>query len=102
MTATIIIPNADEQLQIAVNKRARASGNLLLDENQKFACVLLKLEPTATQGDYPVLKTAIEAVAGIQEASLLADGQVPPISEDYRARLYLEAAVRIENIPEEL
>ncbi len=102
MVSTINFPDADEQLQIAVNKRSRASGNLLLNENQKFACVFLKLAPTVTQGDYPALKTTIEAVTGIQEISLLVDGQVPvSIPVDHRVRLYLEAQVRIEDIPEE-
>lgn len=102
MTTTITIPDSDEQLQIAVNKRARASGNLLLNADQKFACVLLKLAPAVTQGDYPALKTAIEAVTGIQEISLLVDGRVPvSIPVDHRVRLYLEAQVRIEDIPGE-
>lgn len=102
MAATITIPDADEQLQIAVNKRARASGNLLLDEDQKFACVLLRLAPAVTQDDYAVLRADIQAIPGIQGASLLVDGQVPTdISEDYQVRLYLEAALRIEDIFEE-
>lgn len=102
MPATIYIPDADEQLQIAVNKRARASGNLLLDENQKFACVLLKLAPSVVQSDYPALKAAIGAITGIQDVGLLVDGQVSAsIPIDTQLRLYVEAAMRIENVPEE-
>lgn len=103
MTATITIPEADERLQIACNKRARASGSLLLDASQKFACVLVKLAPAVTQADYPALKAAIEAVAGVQEISLLVDGQsLASIPADHRVRLHLTAQMRIEDIPEEL
>lgn len=101
MPVTITIPDADEQLQIAVNKRSRASGNLLLDGNQKFACVLLRLAPDVGPGDYLALKIYIEAHTGIQGVSLLVDGQVPVvIPEDHQMRVYVEAAMRIEDIPE--
>ena len=101
MTATISIPGVDEQLQIACNKRARQSGSLLLDESQKFACVLVKLAPAVTQGDYPALKTAIEDISGIQTVDLLIDGQVPAsIPDGTQLRLILDAQMRIESSEE--
>ena len=102
MAETITVPSADDRLQIAVNKRSRKSGSVLLNESQKFACVILKLAGAVTQGDYPTLKTNIEAIAGIQEVNLLVDGQIPAdVGVDNRARLILDAQMRIEDVPEE-
>ena len=99
MTKTIIVPDADEQLTISMNKRARQSDNLLLDADQKFACVLIKLNPAVTQADYPVLKTNIENITGIQAINLLVDGKVPAsLPEDTQLRIYLEAQMRIEDV----
>jgi hypothetical protein len=100
MANTIIIPDADAQLRIAVNKRARQSDTVLLDADQKFACVLIKLAPAVTPDDYPALKAALEGVAGIEEVRLLVDGQAPgSIPAGAQVRLYVQGQMRIEDIP---
>jgi hypothetical protein len=100
MAETITIPDADTQLTLAINKRARKSGSQVLEADQKFACVILKFAPAVTQEDYPVLKTALEAVAGIQEVALLVDGKIPAsLPVDTQARLHLAAQIQLKEIP---
>ena len=97
---TIVIPSADDQLRMALNQRARAGNFVLVDAEQKVAVVALKLAPAVTQADYPALKTAIEAIAGIQSVELLVDGQAPAtIPAGDELRLYVEAHLRSHPIP---
>lgn len=99
MIQTITIPDADERLKIAINKRAKRSGSVELDENRKFACVILKFNEAVTPANYPLLKTEIEALSGIQEVCLLVDGQVPAIiPAGTAAILHLNAQLRIDDI----
>lgn len=98
MVQTISIPDANEQLQIACNKRARGSFNTVLPENQKHACVLLRLAPAVTPANYPALKTAVEAIPGIQSVELMMDGHIPAsLPEDTEIRLYVDGQWRLEN-----
>lgn len=46
-----------------------------LEDNTRYAVVLLKLHPTVTPDDYPTLKAAMIDVPGIQDVTLLFDRQ---------------------------
>jgi len=101
-TQTITIPNAADQLQVACNKLAKANGSVELDESQKYACILVRFAPAVTQADYPALKTAVEAVTGIQGINLLVDGRVPTdVGENQQAVLFVSAHMRINDVPVE-
>jgi len=99
MVATIPIPSDDDQLRISCNKRSRATGSVNIDEGQKYACVVLKLNPGVSQpGDYATLKSNIESVLGIQSVSLLIDGQIPTLPADSIAKLLFAAQMRVEEV----
>lgn len=100
MTETITIPDADDQLKIALNStRGKKSGSINVTSGQKFAIVYMPLAGAVTQSDYPTLKAAIEAIAGIQSISLLIDGQIPTIPADMTARVTVNAQMRFNDIP---
>ena len=99
---TITEPSADEKQKLVYNRKMRRSNTVEIDPSQKLTVCLLKLAPAVTQSDYPTLKTAIEAVAGIQSISLLVDGQAPAsIPADTDLRIVVDAQMRIDNTPEE-
>ena len=114
--ATIMIPDAVESARIAGNKKAHKSDSMLVDSSQKVLCPVLGMAPGATPSDYAALKTALEAINGVQWASLPAtappfpesdetcfvDGQTyASVAEGKRIRLYLRAGIRREDVPEE-
>jgi hypothetical protein len=97
---TIEEPTPDQQQQIIYNKRMRGTNIVAVDPDQKFAVTLIKLAAGVNQpGDYPALKTAIEAIAGIQEISLLIDGQTPStIPAETELRVLVEGQIRIDDL----
>ncbi|MCP4549643.1 MAG: hypothetical protein GY835_24575 [bacterium] len=83
-----------------MDKRGRARGSVVMLEGEKFACVLLHLGPTVTQANYPAMRTALEAVTGVDEVDLLVDGQVPTgLPADTQVRMAIEAGMTVENVP---
>ena len=77
---TITEPSADEQKVDLYNTRMRRSNVEVLVADSKYAVCLIRLHPAVNQrGDYPALKVALEAVAGIQDVSLLIDGHAPAV-----------------------
>lgn len=72
---TISDLTADELLKLEFAKRRKAAQSVDLADDTKYAIVLLTLNPAVTSGDYPTLKTDIEAVTGIQNVELLIDHQ---------------------------
>ena len=97
---TIAEPSADQQQKDMYNSRRMVRGRRgPIDLDQKWAVCLLKLHPAVKQpGDYAALRTAIEAVAGIAEISLLVDGQAPSsIAADHRVQVATEVQMRIED-----
>jgi len=76
MTITITEPSADQQLLNLYNSEQRmrvASGALSLEVDATYALCLIRLAPAVEQSDYPALKTAIEAVTGVQEIRVVTD-----------------------------
>ncbi len=73
----VTIPDVtgDDLTKLVFAKRLRAGASQDLEDDTKYAIVLLKLAGAVVPGDYPTLKTNIEAVTGIQEVSLLIDHQ---------------------------
>ena len=95
---TITEPSADEVQKLLYRTRMRRANHVTLATEQKFACVVLSLAPAVTQVDYPALKAAIEAIAGIQEVQLLLDGQMPAsIPADTELRFQMQGDVTIED-----
>lgn len=97
---TLENPTVDEQQKL-VRNRTRRGNSVPISTSQKFAVVLLKLAPAVTQADYPALVTAIKAIPGIQDISLLVDGvtdtSCPPTS---KFKLVSEVMVRMDDLPE--
>ncbi len=98
---TIAEPSADQIQQMVYNKSMRKGGMVRLPIGQKLAVVAISLAPAVTQADYPALKMVMEAISGIQAVSLLVDGRTPDsIPENTELRLYVDAHLRIDNLPE--
>jgi hypothetical protein len=98
-TATITIPSAAQQLKAALNSTlGNRHGSVDVGSDQKFAVVFIPLVPAVTQADYPALKAAIEAIAGIQPISLLIDGQMPTIPAELTASIKVNAQMRLADI----
>lgn len=89
---TMTEPSADEQQVRIYNTMMSRSNRLTLTAGKKYAAARLRLAPAVNQpDDYPALKTAIEAVAGIQTAQLLIDGQCPStVPADRELRMICE------------
>ena len=100
---TISEPSADQQQKNLYNSsRMQRSNYAEIATEQKVAVVVLKLAPGVDQpGDYAALKTAVEAITGIQNVELMVDGQAPAtIPADHHMRLYVTVHPRIHADPE--
>jgi hypothetical protein len=102
MTKTITIPDAEEQLSIAINKKARASEVVVVDADQKYAIVLLPLANAVQASDYPALKVSIEAIPGIQSGvKLLVDHRTTAnANPSKQLKIVCDVQVRREDIPQ--
>lgn len=60
------LPTAEEAMIIAVNKTSKNTKTIVVPDDQKLAIVVLPLQPAVEPADFPVLKTAIEGLTGIQ------------------------------------
>ena len=101
---TLTLPTADEQQVKIFNRDVKKSNVAVIELDTKYAMVLIKLNPVVSQpGDYAALKTAVEAVTGIVEVSLLIDTHGTPASipAGKELRLVAEAHIRIDDAPEE-
>lgn len=72
---TISDLTADEQLKLEFAKTRRGHNTMDLEEDTKYALVVLKLAGAVTQGDYAQLKADMIGVTGIQDVDLLIDHQ---------------------------
>jgi len=72
---TITEPSADDITRLVYAKKLRASNQMDLENDTKYAVVVLKLANAVTPADYPALKTNIIAVTGVQDVDLLFDHQ---------------------------
>jgi len=75
MIRTIQEPDADAQQVAMYNRGVKAAQSIDLVAGDKYALCLLRLNAPVVPSDYGVLKTAIEAVAGVAEISLVVDNQ---------------------------
>lgn len=73
MTTTISDLAADDLTKLEYAKRRKAHVSQDLDDDTKYAVVLLKLASAVTPADYPTLKSDIIAVTGVQDVTLLID-----------------------------
>ena len=100
-TETISIPSAAEAMRDAINRKAKKHKVVVLDLDQKYAAVLLKLNAAVTQSDYGSLGSQITAITGIQGIELLIDGKTPatvPGGDQYR--IATDVQLRQDEIPE--
>ena len=104
MTFLTISDLSEEQQQLHLyNTRMKRSNIVVLEPATKYALVLITLAAGVTQpDDYAALKTAIEAVTGIQAVTLLIDTHGTPatIPAGKQLRMVAEAHIRIDDIPE--
>lgn len=63
----------DEITKLRFRKGFRRAKKEDLEDDTKYANVLLKLAPGVTQDNYAVLKDGIVAITGIQDVMLLVD-----------------------------
>jgi len=99
---TIVEPSADEQKTEVYNTRMRRSNVEKLEPSRKYAIILLALKPAVIQPDsYTAIGAAIKSVPGIDNITLLIDGQAPetvPVGK--QLRMVVDAHLRIDNAPE--
>lgn len=100
MAKTITEPTSDETLVETYNRRMRAFDRKILEQDQLYAVVLLKLNNVVVPEDYPALGAAINAIAGIQGVNLLIDHKTrATVPTDHETSLIVEAHIRIDPIP---
>lgn len=98
----------DDLIRMKYRKGLRGNENIVLEPETQYAICLVRLHDSVTPGDYPTLKTNIEAVAGVQEISLLvgrttpATASLPVASEGNETREVVKLRVDIDltEIPE--
>lgn len=103
MTTTITEPTAAQQQVHLYNSGMKGHGQAVLDTGTKYAVALIKLANGVSQpSDYPALKSAIEAITGVSEISLLIDTNGTPASIPTGKQLVMvvDANIRIDNEPE--
>ena len=97
-TKTLTEPTADTQLLDVYNRGMRVADRIPLEVDTKYALCLLTLNPAVEQTDYPTLKAAIEAIAGITNISLVIDHQTrATVPTDTEIVAILEFNLRIES-----
>ena len=95
MAITLSEPTAEQQLINLYNAEQRirvAAPQVSLEADTRYALCLLKLASAVEPSDYPSLKTAVEAITGIQEIQLVIDHQtraVVPEGRDLAAVIVL-------------
>jgi len=104
MANTIHFPDAAEQQKIAMNSGRNGRQGITPfspTPGEKWACLMVKLHPDVTSGDYATLGSNINAVAGIQDVKLLIDmDELPALVDDvaYRYIIVGEINVRIDDV----
>ena len=98
---TITEPSATDQQLDLYNTRMRRSNVETLTVGRKYAVVLIKLAAGVNQpGDYAALGAAIKAITGIQDVTLLIDGQAPAsIPAGKQLDMVVDAHLRIDEVP---
>jgi hypothetical protein len=102
MVKTLTEPNTDNQIRNMYNKGMKAADTKDLDTDQLYAIVLLKLNNSVVPGDYPTLKTNIEAVTGIQNAQLIIDHHTrTTIPSGTQLQAVIHTNLRLQEAPPE-
>lgn len=97
MAITLTEPTADQTVINTYNRGMVATDKLDLAVDQLYALCLIKLNNTVVPGDYPALKAAIEAIAGVQEISLVIDHRTrATVPTDTKIVAVLEINLRLE------
>jgi len=98
---TVPQPTAAQMRKNWQNKKARNHKLVDIDVDQKYATVLLLLNPAVTQpDDYATLRTALIGVTGIVDVKLLVDGHtVDNVPEGDKLVVVAEVAIRQTEIP---
>ena len=95
---TISDPTADELVDLAFQHKIRGHATQDLEDDTKYAIVLVKLAGAVEPSDYPTLKTNIEAVVGVQNVSLLIDHQTrASVPENHVQVLRMRADVKLRD-----
>lgn len=98
MAKTLAEPTSDQQLVDVYNRGMRTAERITLDTDQLYAICLLKLNNAVQPSDYLALKTAIEAITGIQNISLIIDHRTrATIPADTQLNCIVEFNLRIES-----
>jgi len=99
---TIAQPTADELRKNWQNRRARGSKTVDIATDQKYAVVLLLLNPAVSQpGDYATLGANIKAITGIQDVKLMVDGHtVSSVPTEDKLVAMVNTAIRQVTIPQ--
>ena len=97
------LPTAEEAMRIAVNRTAKKSKTIVVSDDQKLAIVALPLAAVVTPDDFGTLKTAIEAITGIQVGvTMLVHGTTrESVAEGQQQVLVTEVHLRTQPVPEE-
>ena len=97
----LTVPSADEQQQFIYNRKVKAGNSVELPLGEKLAVVVLQLAPVVERSDYPALATALKGIAGVQDVTLLVDGETPvSIPEGTVLTLAADVQLRIDDVPE--
>lgn len=100
--STINALTEDERVKLEFAKRVRAANLADLENDTKYAVVLLKLGESVVPGDYAALRAAIVGIAGIQDVDLLIDHQTRstiPVNHTQVIRITADVGLR-DDTPE--
>lgn len=99
MAKTLTEPSTDDQIIDTYNRGMRTAERIVLDTDQLYAVCLLRLNNAVTPANYPALKTAIEAVTGVQNISLIIDHRTrATIPANTQLMAIVEANLRLEPV----
>jgi hypothetical protein len=102
MVNTITELTDDQKLRLAYDKRMRVHQQVELTVDQLYAMALITLNNSVVPGDYPTLKTAVEAVAGVQNVNLLFDHHtLASLPADTKLVVNVSIDLNIQDLPEE-
>ena len=85
----------EETDQEEYDRFMRQSESIALEPDTLYAVALVRLHSTVDPSDYPTLKTAIEAVASVQEITLVVDHHTDAAVPEGRAlKVIIDAQIK--------
>jgi len=99
----LVAPSAEQVEAWIDQNKMKMSNHVIPGLDQKWAVVYIPLAPAVTRDDYPALKAAVEAIAGIQnDVQLLVDGVTrDTLPEGKEPILSVEVHQNRRDVPEE-